>query len=136
MAIAVHVTHEAVHQSGGIGTVLHGLLTTRAYAKRVARTVLLGPLADGGGDRSVWLSAGQGFLALERASRPVEEEPFEDAPAGWQVVALTIAHADRGAWERRLLGAGVRLARRSPFSLFFRDPEGNRVALTHWPEEA
>ena len=91
--------------------------------------------ADGGGDRSVWLSTGQGFLALERASRPVEEEPFEDTPAGWQVVALTIAHADRAAWERRLLGAGVRLARRSPFSLFFRDPEGNRVALTHWPEE-
>ena len=92
--------------------------------------------ADGGGERSVWLSTGQGFLALERASRPVEEEPFEDSPAGWQVVALTIALADRGAWEGRLLAAGVRLARRSPFSLFFRDPEGNRVALTHWPEAA
>jgi glyoxylase I family protein len=92
--------------------------------------------AEGGLDRSVWLSTGQGFLALERASRPVEEEPFEDTPAGWQVVALTIGRADREAWEGRLLAAGVRLARRTPFSLFFRDPEGNRVALTHWPEEA
>jgi catechol 2,3-dioxygenase-like lactoylglutathione lyase family enzyme len=91
--------------------------------------------AEGGEDRSVWLSTGQGFLALERASRPVEEEPFEDGPAGWQVVALTIALADRKAWEGRLLAAGVRLARRTPFSLFFRDAEGNRVALTHWPEE-
>jgi len=91
--------------------------------------------AEGGGDRSVWLSTGQGFLALERASRPAEEEPFEDAPAGWQVVALTIGTADRGAWEGRLRAAGVRLASRTPFSLFFRDPEGNRVALTHWPEE-
>jgi hypothetical protein len=30
----------------------------------------------------------------------------------------------------------VALARRTPFSLFFQDPEGNRVALSHWPEEA
>jgi catechol 2,3-dioxygenase-like lactoylglutathione lyase family enzyme len=91
--------------------------------------------AEGGGDRSVWLSTGAGFLALERASRPSEEAPFEDTPAGWQVVALSIARSDRRAWEGRLASAGVRLARRSPFSLFFRDPEGNRVALSHWPEE-
>jgi catechol 2,3-dioxygenase-like lactoylglutathione lyase family enzyme len=91
---------------------------------------------EGEGDRSVWLSTGQGFLALERASRPSEEAPFEDTPAGWQVVALSIARGDRTAWEGRLAAARVRLARRTPFSLFFRDPEGNRVALSHWPEEA
>ncbi len=51
-------------------------------------------------------------------------------------MALAIARGDRRAWEDRLAAAGVRLARRSPFSLFFRDPEGNRVALSHWPEEA
>ncbi len=90
----------------------------------------------GGGDRSVWLSTGEGFLALERADRPVEEGPFEDAPAGWQVLALAIPRADREGWEARLARAGVRLARRTPYSLFFRDPEGNRVALSHWPEEA
>ncbi len=94
------------------------------------------PAAGGQGDRSVWLSTGAGFLALERADHPVEEGPFEHVPAGWHVVALAIRRADRGAWERRLAGAGVRLARRTPFSLFFRDPEGNRVALSHWPEEA
>jgi catechol 2,3-dioxygenase-like lactoylglutathione lyase family enzyme len=92
--------------------------------------------AEDGGDRSVWLSTGAGFLALERATRPIEEGPFEDAPAGWHVVALGIARTDRRAWEARLAAAGVRLARRSPFSLFLRDPEGNRVALSHWPEEA
>jgi glyoxylase I family protein len=83
----------------------------------------------------VWLSTGAGFLALERASRPSEEAPFEDTPAGWQVVALSIPRAGRRGWEERLAAAGVRLARRTPFSLFFRDPEGNRVALSHWPEE-
>ncbi|MEW6755284.1 MAG: hypothetical protein AB1505_30525 [Candidatus Latescibacterota bacterium] len=49
MAIAVHVTHEAVHQSGGIGAVLRGLLTSRAYGSRVQRTILLGPLPAGAG---------------------------------------------------------------------------------------
>ena len=40
----VHITHEAVEQKGGIGTVLRGLLTARAYRKLVDRTILLGPL--------------------------------------------------------------------------------------------
>lgn len=40
----VHVTHEAVHKIGGIGAVLDGLLTARAYRERVTRTILTGPL--------------------------------------------------------------------------------------------
>ena len=46
MATVVHVTHEAVHQAGGIGTVLRGLITARSYAEAVERTILLGPLDD------------------------------------------------------------------------------------------
>jgi len=42
--IVVHVTHEAVEQIGGIGTVIAGLITSEAYAERVSRTILLGPL--------------------------------------------------------------------------------------------
>jgi extradiol dioxygenase family protein len=38
--------------------------------------------------------------------------------------------------EKQLQAAGVPVSRRTPYSLFVRDPEGNRVALTHWPEEA
>jgi glyoxylase I family protein len=91
---------------------------------------------EGGVERSVWLSTGPGFLALERASEPAASGAFEDTPAGWQVVALRIPRADRAQWEERLGRSGVTLARRTPFSIFFQDPEGNRVALSHWPEEA
>ena len=42
--IVVHVTHEAVEKIGGIGAVIAGLVTTRAYNQRVRRTVLVGPL--------------------------------------------------------------------------------------------
>ena len=38
-----HVTHEAVEQIGGIGTVLEGLITSPVYQKHVGRTILVGP---------------------------------------------------------------------------------------------
>ena len=89
--------------------------------------------AEGGGDRSVWLAldGGRGFLALERA----ESSGPDEAPAGWHVVALSISRAERLGWEARLAAHGVEVSKRTAWSLFFRDPEGNRLALTHWPEE-
>jgi hypothetical protein len=44
MHTLAHVTHEAVEQLGGIGTVLEGLITSPAYQKRVRRNILIGPL--------------------------------------------------------------------------------------------
>ena len=44
VSTVIHVTHEAVTKSGGIGTVLEGLITAPAYQRNVARTVLVGPL--------------------------------------------------------------------------------------------
>jgi glycosyltransferase involved in cell wall biosynthesis len=38
----VHITHEAREKMGGIGAVLEGLLTTRAYQSAVDRTILVG----------------------------------------------------------------------------------------------
>ena len=50
MATLIHVTHEAREKMGGIGAVLEGLLTARAYQSAVRRTILLGaaslPLAE------------------------------------------------------------------------------------------
>lgn len=40
-----HVTHEAVEQLGGIGTVLEGLITSPVYQSQVGRTILIGPIA-------------------------------------------------------------------------------------------
>ncbi|HQA46144.1 MAG TPA: hypothetical protein PLM77_19015, partial [Phycisphaerae bacterium] len=51
MRTIAHVTHEAVQKVGGIGAVLQGLLTSRAYQAVDQRTILIGPLfpVDGGG---------------------------------------------------------------------------------------
>jgi len=42
MTTLIHITHEAREKMGGIGAVLEGLLTTRAYQSAVARTILVG----------------------------------------------------------------------------------------------
>jgi hypothetical protein len=44
MKTVVHVTHEAVQKIGGIGAVLHGLITSKTYRSQVGRDILLGPL--------------------------------------------------------------------------------------------
>src|SRR5438105_5131342 len=43
MQTVVHVTHEAIQKIGGIGAVLHGLLTSRVYLDQVNRNILVGP---------------------------------------------------------------------------------------------
>lgn len=43
MQTVVHVTHEAIQKIGGIGAVLHGLLTSKAYLEKVPRNILVGP---------------------------------------------------------------------------------------------
>jgi hypothetical protein len=43
MQTVVHVTHEAIQKIGGIGAVLHGLLTSRTYLDKVHRNILVGP---------------------------------------------------------------------------------------------
>jgi catechol 2,3-dioxygenase-like lactoylglutathione lyase family enzyme len=97
------------------------------------------PREDGPGDRSVWLSVGEGeaggFLALERADVPPEPRPWRDGRAGLHLVALRITPGERHTWEDRLEAAGVRVVHRTRWTIYFHDPEGNRVGLTHYPED-
>lgn len=91
-----------------------------------------------GRERSLWLDAGGGaFLALERAApdaRLPAESPFRDGHAGWHLVALRIAASERASWEDRFARAGVPVDHRTDFTLYVRDPDGNRVGLSHHPD--
>ena len=46
MSTVIHVTHEAVQKVGGIGAVLQGFFTAKAYCDNVKRSILVGPLGD------------------------------------------------------------------------------------------
>ena len=54
MQTVVHVTHEAIQKIGGIGAVLHGLLTSKVYLEQVPRNILVGPFwpTDASGESS------------------------------------------------------------------------------------
>jgi glyoxylase I family protein len=93
------------------------------------------PASDGVGERSLWLDLGHGaFLALERAEVDGPSKP-EGAP-GLHLVALRIDRAERDAWVSRLAEAGYPVLRRSDYTLYVCDPEGNQVGLSHWPDKA
>ncbi len=88
-----------------------------------------------GGDRSVWLRVGEGFLALERAAEAPAASPWRDGRAGLHLVALRIGPGERGAWEERLARHGVAVVHRTRWTIYCRDPEGNRIGLSHHPHD-
>ncbi|HEV3032473.1 MAG TPA: VOC family protein [Polyangia bacterium] len=112
----------------------------RFYRDVLGLTVLRRwPARDGGpGERSVWLDVGdRGFLALEAVGGGLTaSEEDRAAHPGLHLFALRIERTTRASWEQRLAAAGVPVEARTPFSIYVRDPEGNRVGLSHWPDEA
>jgi catechol 2,3-dioxygenase-like lactoylglutathione lyase family enzyme len=109
----------------------------RFYREVLGLTVLRRWSREEGGDRSVWLSLGDGeFLALERAAEPMTPQPWRDGKPGLHLISLRISVAERGEWEARLEAAGVPVVHRTRWTIFLRDPEGNRIGLSHHPEDA
>lgn len=99
---------------------------------------------------SVWLSLGpQTVLMIERATaKPAaavesstaaaaSDSNSEDSLAafrsiapGYHLIALRIRKDERETYEERLTAAGVAIVHRSAYTLYFRDPEGNRLGLS------
>jgi catechol 2,3-dioxygenase-like lactoylglutathione lyase family enzyme len=104
------------------------------------RVVRRWPAEDGLRDRSVWLALGEGeaapFIALERAGREAEAREWRDGAAGLHLASFRIPVGERARWEERLAAAGVEVVHRTRWTLYLRDPEGNRIGLSHHPEEA
>ncbi len=91
-------------------------------------------LFEDGRLRSIWVSVSaepgdSAFLAVELAT---EETPA--GTLGFSMVALRIAAAQREATEAALAARGVEIERRTGWTLYVRDPEGNLVGLSHHPD--
>jgi catechol 2,3-dioxygenase-like lactoylglutathione lyase family enzyme len=96
------------------------------------------PREDQTGERSLWLSVGAGeeFLALEACDADRPPTPFRDPHGGLHLLALRITVAERPQWERKLADLNVEIVHRTRWTLYVRDPEGNRLGLSHFPHEA
>lgn len=85
-----------------------------------------------GGTRSVWLAIGHdALLMLERADP--EAPRAGEAAGGWHLLAFTIDAKNRTRVEAELSRKRVPIESRTDYTLYVRDPEGNRVAFSHWP---
>jgi glyoxylase I family protein len=90
-----------------------------------------------GDDRSVWLGLGEGaFLALERAEHGDPHPSATGLEPGWSVLALRIEPEERETWRTRLENNSVPVEGSTKWTLYFRDPEGNRLGLSHHPKSA
>ena len=86
--------------------------------------------------RSIWVGVpGGGFLALEEVSGEPEPGPFRNERPGLFLLAFRIAKAGRAGAVAALARAGVPLEHETRWTVYVRDPEGNRVALSHHPED-
>lgn len=81
------------------------------------------------GDRSVWLDAGGAIVMLEK--REPGEPPI---PAdSKEMIAFSLEPDRRAASVDRLERAGVAIEARTPYTLYFRDPDGRRIGLSSYP---
>ncbi len=88
---------------------------------------------DGGADRSVWLRLGTGVLALEHCDGELDPPPWQSERPGLHLLALEIPWQNRGVWIDHLAHCGVDVVYESAWTIYVRDPEGNRVGLSHFP---
>ena len=91
------------------------------------------------GERSLWISVGADlhgeFIALESCDAERFATPFRDPHGGLHLLALRITAAERKTWEAHLLARDIEVVHRTRWTLYLRDPEGNRIGLSHYPEE-
>jgi glyoxylase I family protein len=83
------------------------------------------------GERAAWLEADDVILMLERA------EPGEpDVPRGtMEMIAFDVESEARVGWLRRLAERGVAIEAQTDFTLYFRDPDGRKIGLSHYPRK-
>ena len=81
--------------------------------------------------RSVWLDLGGPVLMIERTMEPPQS--VAGTGAGPFLLALAFTPAGCEACERALAAVGVPVESRTEHTRYFRDPEGNRIAVSLIP---
>jgi glyoxylase I family protein len=86
-------------------------------------------------EHSVWLALGGAILMLERCTQEAQPAPWKSEQPGLLVLALQIDASERQAFRERLRAHNISIENETKFSLYFRDPDGNRLAVSHYPHE-
>ena len=81
--------------------------------------------------RSIWLKLGSSILMVERTTQRCW--PVDGVDKGLFLLALRVDTVQRIEVEQRLSELGYPVESRTEHSSYFRDPEGNRFAISHYP---
>jgi len=82
--------------------------------------------------RSIWVQGAGVLLMIEQTVQL--RDRVEGVGAGAFLLAFAMEPEQRTVERARLLEHGVLIESESAYSIYFRDPEQNRVALSSWPE--
>jgi glyoxylase I family protein len=85
----------------------------------------------GGKLRSIWLELGGPVLMIELTGEPPRR--VQGVGAGAFLLAVAAEPLERDALEQALTAAGVPVESRTEHTIYVRDPEGNRVAISSCP---
>lgn len=118
------------------------------YERVLGLTQLKTHLYSDGSVRSIWLQAGRTILMIESIedtdqeackntclnTQAVTPPQTRDMPeqSGLHLLAFTIAKNTRDTWQTHLKTNGISISHESDYSLYFNDPDGNRLALSHY----
>ena len=89
-------------------------------------------LDAGGALRSIWLDLGGAILMIEHTSG--EPRAVDGVAAGPFLLAFRVSAAERSRLEAELVARGLAIDSRTAFSSYSRDLDGNRVAVSHYPD--
>ena len=88
---------------------------------------------DGSGAlRSIWLDLGGALLMIEHSPSPARH--VVGVGSGPFLLAFRVSVGERGRLEQALEARGHTIESRTAFSSYSRDPDGNRLAISHHPE--
>tara|TARA_B100000676_G_C17490207_1_gene537870 strand:- start:43 stop:441 length:399 start_codon:yes stop_codon:yes gene_type:complete len=88
---------------------------------------------DDKGLRSIWLRLGSGLLMLERSEHGgsrSQEANFKEDPTGIHLIALSVEKSKKEDWRARLEQNKVSIEFESEYTIYFFDPDGNRIGLS------
>lgn len=80
--------------------------------------------------RSIWLESGGVLLMIEGSDAASRSGATTLGPS---LLAFAVDPERRARAEQTLLAAGSPVELRTEFTSYARDPEGNRVAVSHYP---
>lgn len=88
---------------------------------------------------SVWLFSNDVILMFENTTgEGFQTEPpgYHTRQKGYHLLAFSIEVEKRDAFKKKLEQRGIQVVDESRYTLYFYDPEKNRVAVSHYPTPA